>query len=454
MKIVSVLSRYVTGIVFVFSGFVKAIDPLGSAYKFTDYFHAFRLDFLESLSLPFAIILASIELVLGIVLILGFQKKLAYWVLFVFMSFFTILTLILALTNPVSDCGCFGDAIIMTNWQTFFKNLVLMVFVLLLFSERKKAENVHDDILEISVIVLLLSFSGIMAAHCLKHLPLIDFRPYKVGTSIQEAMQVPEGAPLDEYRTILIYKNIDSGQKEEFTIENYPQDTLVWEFVTSESKLIIKGYEPPIHDFGISDYEGYDVTNELLEFSGYTLFMTSHNLDKAEEKLLDIGNQWNELQRFSSDFKFMAVTSSSSSLIEELSNTYGLDYKFYAGDEIMLKTMVRSNPGFWLMKNGTIVAKWGWHDFPMIEDWNDKWPELIEQYLQEQDPEILQLIDEGYMDDMHWDMIDFDRTAAKVVSKVVRAKDVRQSWKIFMLVVILILVTMQFLPKRKNRFRD
>ncbi|HDS07662.1 MAG TPA: DoxX family protein, partial [Bacteroides sp.] len=138
MRFARLISRILLGAVFIFSGFVKAVDPLGSAYKFSDYFHAFGLKFLDGLSLPLGILLPALELALGIMLLLGYRKKIVTWAVTVFMVFFTLLTLVLAVFNPVEDCGCFGDALVLTNWETFFKNVVLMVFVVILFPDRKR----------------------------------------------------------------------------------------------------------------------------------------------------------------------------------------------------------------------------------------------------------------------------------------------------------------------------
>ena len=141
MKYIRLISRLIVGMVFIFSGFVKAVDPLGSAYKFADYFTAFKLGFLEFLALPLGIFLSAFELILGLTLILGYRRKTVFQILMWFMSFFTLLTFILAIFNPVTDCGCFGDALILTNWQTFFKNVVLMVFVSILYFGRNSEYN-------------------------------------------------------------------------------------------------------------------------------------------------------------------------------------------------------------------------------------------------------------------------------------------------------------------------
>jgi len=445
MKAIRIISRLILGAVFLFSGFVKAIDPLGSAYKFGDYFQAFGMDFLDALSLPLGIFLASFEMVLGLVLILGYQKKSVYWILLVFMTFFTLLTFILALTNPVTDCGCFGDAVILTNWQTFLKNVVLMLFVLILFSSRRNVENIHRN--EVELLLVLLFFAGgtIMSGVALRHLPFIDFRPYDIGTNIPSEMAIPDNAPVDEYETILYYKNLETGATESFGLEDYPRDTSVYAFVTSESELVSKGYEPPIHDFGILDPQGDDVTDQVLNFEGYTLLMVSYDLEESDGTMLSMGTQWSQLDRISSDFKFLPVTASAGEILEKTTDERGLDFTFYAGDETMLKTLIRSNPGFVLIKNGTIIGKWAGRDFPEMEAWNSSWPEKIGQYLEEQDPEILMLIEQGYMEPLNIDLVDFDRSATAVTASALSEINVRAVWTIYFLVVVILIVALQHL---------
>lgn len=453
LKVVRIISRLILGFVFIFSGFVKAIDPMGSAYKLGDYFNAFNLGFMDGLSLPLGIFLAAFELVLGLVLILGYQKKISYWVLLFFMTSFTILTFLLAIFNPVTDCGCFGDAIIMTNWQTFFKNLILMVFVLILFYARKKAKNMMRSRIERTLVLCFFIVSFLLSGYCIRHLPVIDFRPYDVGTNIRSEMEIPADAPRDEYKTTLNYRNLESGEIQKFTLENYPKDTLEWEFASSESKLLSKGYEPPIHDFGLTDEYSYDITDELLDDEGYSLIMVSYNLEKADQDVLQMMNNWHFLQKISGDLSFIPVTATGTSAREELSEELGLEYTFYSADEIMLKTMLRSNPGFALLKNGTILAKWSYRDFPGITKWNKQWPELIDQYVSEQDPEITMLIEEGIMEEIQWDVVDFDKTALPLITEKGAERQEALFWMFFYAVVILLLVVLQ-LPlanRTKNR---
>lgn len=453
MKAIKLFSRFILGIVFLFSGFVKAIDPLGSAYKFSDYFQAFGLDFMDGLSLGLGIFLAVFELVLGLTIILGYQKRIVYFVLLLFMGFFTLLTFILALTNPVTDCGCFGDALVLTNWETFIKNVVLMLFVVLLFTSRRRTHNVHGSGLERLLILLFFAGGIVLSLAALRHLPFIDFRPYDVGTFIPGEMVIPEGAPVDEYETVLYYMNLETGDKEAFSLEDYPKDTTKYTFETSESILVKKGYEPPIHDFGMLDPDGDDVTDEILGFQGYSLLMISYDLHKSEEEILSRGNRWSELGDLASDFRFIPVTASAGKVLDEIIERNGLTYDFYAADETMLKTVIRSNPGFVLLKNGNIIGKWAGRDFPGMETWNDSWPQEIDRYKEEQDPEIIQLIEEGYMEPLALDVIDFDRSAAAMSSGWVTGVKEGLIWVVYLLGVLLLLIVVQIIPSKQNRHR-
>ena len=409
MKYIRLLSRLLVGVVFIFSGFVKAVDPLGSAYKFADYFTAFKLGFLEFLALPMGIFLSAFELILGLTLVLGYRRKTTFTVLLWFMSFFTLLTFILALFNPVSDCGCFGDALILTNWQTFFKNVVLMVFVLLLYFGRNSTYDSGPVLREWMVVGVLFAGASFFSFWNYRHLPLIDFRPYDVGTVIREEMEIPDGVATDEYTTTLIYRNKETGKSESFSMENYPKDTLQWVFVDSESKLVSKGYDPPIHDFAIMDAYGNDLVDEILSNRGYSLFMISHDLAGADKEALSHAGEWSQLEVFASDFSFYAVTSATSAEVESISSELGLGYPFLAGDEIMLKTIVRSNPGFMLVKNGTILGKWAYRDFPTLEQLDPYWSELIGNASAPLDEETQLLMEAGgAYDEFSFDVVEFD----------------------------------------------
>jgi hypothetical protein len=415
MKYIRFLSRIIVGVVFIFSGFVKAVDPLGSAYKFGDYFVAFRLDFLEFLTLPVSIFLSAFELVLGITLILGYRRKSVFSILLWFMSFFTVLTLILALFNPVSDCGCFGDALILTNWQTFFKNVVLMAFVLILYFSRNGEKNETSALREWMVVGTLFVFASFFSYWNFRHLPLMDFRPYDVGTVISEEMEIPDGMPVDEYSTTLIYRNRETGKERSFSMEDYPKDTLHWAFVTSESRLVKRGYEPPIHDFAIMDEYGNDIVNDILHDEGYSLVMLSYDLGRADREALIRAGEWSNLEIFAGDFSFYAVTATTSAEVESISGELNLGYRFWAGDEIMLKTIVRSNPGFMLIKNGAILGKWAFRDFPRLEQLDPDWPELIGNASVPMDEEQEMFMEAAAYEGISFDLVEFDHFVPALV---------------------------------------
>jgi hypothetical protein len=363
MKIIRIISRMIVGLVFMFSGIVKAVDPLGSAYKFSDYFQAFHLEFLQPFALSLAIILFTAEFIAGFSVASGYRQKTGIWGVLILMCIFTPLTLVLAVTNPVSDCGCFGDAIKLTNWQTFGKNIILMFFVLILFTGRNRSTNrstlIKEWIIISTVIILFVIFSLLN----LRYLQLFDFLPYKTGINIPENMKIPEGAPVDEYMTTFIYEK--DGVQKEFTLENYPSDDSSWKFIDQKSILVKKGYQPPIHDFSITTVDGENITDQVLSNPGYTLLMISVKLKNADQLRL---NEGFELGTVCPDrgIGFYVVTSSGSDEIMAYNN--GL--KICIADETTLKTIVRANPGYLLIKDGTVVGKWSWSTLPPWEKFN------------------------------------------------------------------------------------
>jgi len=415
MKYIRLLSRVILGIVFVFSGFVKAVDPLGSAYKFSDYFTAFRIGFLDVTALPLGVGLSAFEMVLGMALILGYRRKVMVHVVMWFMLFFTLLTLVLALFNPVSDCGCFGDALILTNWQTFLKNVVLMFFVLVLFFGRKAEEEGGSRAREWIVVAALYAGACWFSVWNYRHLPLVDFRPYDIGTVIADEMVVPEGSPVDEYETTLEYRNRTTGETETFTIEDYPDDTILWEFVNSESRLVKRGDEPPIHDFAIMDGEGNDLVDRILADPGYNLLMICHDLSKANESALVASIEWSRLEKLAGDFSFYPVTASTTASVEALVTSLDLGYSFFAGDEIMLKTIVRSNPGYMLIHNGAIVGKWGYRDFPSLEELDPSVAGLMVNAGTPRDEETALLLEAGIYEEFSFDIIEFGQLVPSLV---------------------------------------
>ena len=360
MKILRLISRIIVGIVFIFSGIVKSVDPLGSAYKFSDYFQAFNLEFLKPFALVLAIFLFTAEFISGFALLSGYRRKTGLWGVMILMSIFTPLTLILAITNPVSDCGCFGDAIHLTNWQTFWKNVVLMIMVVILFSGRKSIRQISTVKREWTVIITVITLLVVFSLLNMRYLQLFDFLPYKTGTNIREGMTIPEGKPADEYLTTFIYEK--EGVQKEFTIENYPADDSTWKFIDQKSRLVNKGYQPPIHDFSITTTEGEVLTYQILDDPGYTVLMISAKLNKAGQKNLEKGfalGTWCAEKGIS----FYIVTASGTDEVKG----YSTELTICTGDETTLKTIVRANPGYMLLKGGTIFGKWSWATIPPRE---------------------------------------------------------------------------------------
>ncbi len=253
MKALNNIFRVLLGIVFVFSGFVKLVDPMGVQFKFVDYFLAMGLEFLEPAALTFGIILSVAELMLGISLLFNLKPRLGAWGVMLFMAVFLPLTLWIAIANPVHDCGCFGDAIILSNWATFWKNVVLMVMTVLVFLYRNKFKPYLPNGFQTFLLFIFAAGTVWISVYSLKHLPVIDFRPYAIGKNIQAGMEIPESekSNVPVYETVIVYENKETGELKEFDVDNIPDESQ-WEWNETKNKLVKEGYVPPIHDFSIT----------------------------------------------------------------------------------------------------------------------------------------------------------------------------------------------------------
>ncbi len=340
---------------------------MGSAYKFQDYFDAFNLNFLHEFALFFALILSSLEFVVGISLFFGLRTRIGSWGALLFMIFFTPLTLILAISNPVDDCGCFGDAMVLTNWQTFYKNVFLLIFTMVTILGRKKYINLYNTATEWVVVSAFFVFIGGISGYGLIHLPVIDFRPYSIGSSILEGMTIPEGAEQDQYETTLIYEN--NGTQKEFSTDDFPWQDSTWSFVDQKSILIKEGYQAPIHDFNIVTSDGEDITYQVLNNPDYSFLVVSKNLSESRLESLD---EINELALYfmQRDIPFYGLTSSNGFEIESFWTNTDPFFEFYSCDETTLKTIIRSNPGLLLLKNSTILEKWSWRGIPNADEFS------------------------------------------------------------------------------------
>ena len=317
---------------------------------------------------PLGVLLAFAEFTIGVALLFNIFVRFFSWLALLFMAFFLPLTLWVAIKNPVTDCGCFGDALVISNWATFYKNIVLTILAIIVVIYRKETGSLINK--KVANILGGLSFLAyiVIVFYSYNHLPIIDFRPYKVGVNIPEAMQIPEDAPKEVYENIFYYKNKNSGEVKKFTEENYPwQDTMNWAYDNMESKLIQEGYHPPIHDFTIETPDGENIIDFFMYDENYVFMLVAYNLHKSSTKNQD---EINNLASWAigEGMSFFCLTSTVPEESQEFAQENQTSYEFFNCDEITLKTVIRSNPGLVVLKEGTIVGKWHYNDIPTPEE--------------------------------------------------------------------------------------
>lgn len=355
--------QYLLAVVFIFSGFVKANDPLGTVYKIQDYLEAMNLlqRFPSIFPLLGAVVMALLEFSLGVYLLFGIHKRWVSKLMLVVMLAMTPLTLWLALANPISDCGCFGDVLVLSNWETFFKNLVLLLAAFSIYKWCPRIHNLVTDKVDWLIAMYSSLFIFGFSLYCYRQLPVFDFRPYYIGANIREGMEIPEGKKPTVYETKFIYEK--DGKQQLFTETNLPEDTL-WHFVDAVTEVKEKGYEPPILDFSIvSQEDGTNLTDSILDTDNYVFLLIAHRLEEADDSTIDLIN---EIYDYSVEYgyTFYCLTSSSDEVIAEWQERTGAEYNFALMDDIVLKTVVRSNPGMVLLKKGTILNKWSLNNLP------------------------------------------------------------------------------------------
>ena len=356
------LLRFALAMVFLFSGFVKAIDPMGTVIKLTDYAEAFGVAIHPALLYLGTWVLILLDYIMGVALFFGFYRRFYLSLMTVFLAVMTPLTLVLALANPVSDCGCFGDAVTLTNWQTFGKNMVLLLMTIAVLSCHKRVKRLISEHMQWLVFVYAGASIVVFTQYNTRHLPSWDFRPYSIGTNIIDAMTIPEDAPQDEYETLFVLEK--EGEQRTFTFDNYPDSS--WTFVRRESRLVSQGYVPPITDFYLTSLDGEDVTQDVLEHPGYTFLLVARNLKRTNEGMLDIINDLHDYARVGGH-PFYMVTSSDAETIGRWNEHTGAAYPYLNADETLLKTMLRTNLGLIVLKDATIIGKWSGADLPRDE---------------------------------------------------------------------------------------
>ncbi len=381
------ISRVLVGGLFIFSGFIKANDTIGFSYKLEEYFQVFKeathlglFDWFAHISLPLAIIICASEIILGIFLLIGYKRNLTLWLLFAQIAFFTFLTFYSACYNKVTHCGCFGDFLQLKPWESFWKDIALMILITLLFAGR---ENIN----EIAAPMMMASFAliGVIASiwfpiYTYRNLPIFDFRPYAIGMNIKKNMEKGAGYKEAEYKTLMVYKKVkDSDAKKEMTQEEYMkskiwEDTLVWKFDTMITTVVHEAINAPkIAEFSVTNIDDVNVTDSLLNNKDYNYWLVLYDLAKADEDET-LQAKINDFYKLATQdkVKFIALTGSSPKEIDNFKHKHNALYDFVRVDATVLKTMIRSNPGLILIKDATIIKNWHHNNFPTYSDAKQK----------------------------------------------------------------------------------
>ena len=358
MKFIIHVVRIIVGVLFIISGLIKLNDPVGFSIKLSEYFSedVLNLPFLDPFVLWLALFVVIYEVLLGVFLLIGFKPKLTLWGLLLMIIFFTFLTFYSAYFNKVTDCGCFGDAIKLTPWGSFRKDLILLVLILILFAGIRHIKPIFSKFG-----LKLISFLSLVACvwfgyHVINHLPSIDFRPYKVGANIQDGMSMPEDAP----KAVIEYSwKFDVNGIEEVFVTNGSYPNVEGEFKSVDTKVIKEGYEPPIHDFTI-ERNGEDFTESMLQEEKLVMIVT-YNLNKSKtDELLKLKTISDEAIK--KGYKVIGMTASGEDLQQHFKDSHELNFDFYFCDETALKTIIRSNPGILKLNKGTVIQKVHWND--------------------------------------------------------------------------------------------
>ncbi|MCX2475710.1 DoxX family membrane protein [Pedobacter sp. MC2016-05] len=373
------ISRIFVGVLFIFSGLIKANDPLGFGYKLQEYFEVFHLNFLSGAATGIAILLCTLEIILGALLLLGFWSRKVAWGLLVLIIFFTLLTFVSAAFKVVTSCGCFGDAIPLTPWQSFSKDLILLALILVIFFNKHQIKPVFTKPAiqrNIAILIMLVALGfGIFTYNVL---PIIDFLPYKVGVHIPSQMIIPPGEKPDEYEIMYHLVNKKTKEEKDMSDKAYLKTEIWkdnnWEIVGEPvQRLVKKGYEPKIKDLKITDASGTDYTKELIENPYYTLIFVAYDLKNANQAAVGKLNALaiNATQQF--NIRTVLLTANSAQDAEAFIKKNNLFSEVFYADAVPLKSMVRANPGILLLKNGVVINKWHYHNVPTFDQLSRKY---------------------------------------------------------------------------------
>jgi len=384
--VITHVSRVLVGGLFIFSGFIKANDPLGFSYKLEEYFEVFKSDtglaLFESmahLALPLAIFVTISEMALGVMLLVGFKRELTLWLLLAQIVFFTFLTFYSACYNKVTHCGCFGDFLKLKPWESFWKDVALMVLITLLFAGKNNINLVMAPMLSHVILILGLVLTVWFPIYAYRNLPPIDFRAYAPGMNIQKNMEKGPGYKDPVYASMLVYENVKTGEhksmnQDEFMSSKIWEDTLNWKWFATENKLISDAVNPPlITDFTVNDLAGNNITDSLLNEKQYSIWIIMHELSKTnmDDETMAALNDFVKLAQ-QDGVKVYGFTASNTDEIADFKKKTNATFEFVMADNIVLKTMIRSNPGFMLVKSGTVISNWHYRNMPVYSDLRQK----------------------------------------------------------------------------------
>jgi len=358
-NIITQFSRIFVGVLFIISGLIKLNDPIGFSYKLAEYFSepVFNMPFFVPFSLAIALFIVILEVTLGVLLLIGYKSKWTIWLLLLLIIKFTFLTFYSAYFDVVKDCGCFGDALHLTPWQSFTKDVVLLFFILILFINMKLIKPLFSNKIQNSLAILTLLLCSFMGYWVINHLPLKDFRPFKVGNNIQKGMEIPADAPKSVVEMIFIYKV--NGVDKEFSEKDLDKIPAGATFVDRKDKVITEGYVPPIHDF-VMEKDGSDYKEEFLQ-EPKLLMIVSYDLALANADGLAKMELVNK-KAAAKGYKVVGMTASTPDKIASIKKQYGLTFDFYFCDAIPLKTIERANPSFVILDKGTVKQKVHYND--------------------------------------------------------------------------------------------
>ena len=368
MKVLAQISRILVGALFIFSGWIKANDPLGFAYKLEEYFTVLHVPWLSHISLGLSIGISTFEIALGIALLLAARMRFTSWSLLLMIIFFTFLTFYSWKFDVVKDCGCFGDFLHLKPIESFMKDLILLVFILIIFIYRNKYKPLFGERASTGFAYFGFVISILYAIYCYRHLPVKDFRPYAIGKSIPEGMKLPPDAVTEIVEFTFIYEK--DGVKKNFSMNELSSMEEGWTFVDRESKVIREGDEPKIHDFSITSLDGTDVTQDVLSMKNVFL-LVAYDLSHSDEDVQGRINDFVALcQR--DGIEFIGLTASSKKDIDEFRHKHNSMFDYYNTDMTTLKTIIRSNPGLVRLTYGVVVGKWHHNNFPTYEEIKSK----------------------------------------------------------------------------------